>query len=233
MRKSPEQFVHDVLAGGLGVRHVVIGFDFRFGHERAGDAEGLAALGADYDFGVTRIEPVAWQGEVCSSSRVREAVAHGDVGLARDLLGIRSWSKAAWSRVSAVAASSAIPPRTSGPARGACGRPTASMRSVRLGMRASRSGTMRSRASGCVLLRWRRPVLEIHLFEREVDLYGRRLCCAFVERLRAETTFATVEDLKAQMNQDSVAARAGLAAQPHREPVRTTRPAGVHSLTLR
>ena len=79
MRKSPERFVHDVLAGGLGVRHVVVGFDFRFGHKRAGDAESLAALGAEYGFGVTRIEPVAWRGEVCSSSRVRAAVADGAV----------------------------------------------------------------------------------------------------------------------------------------------------------
>src|SRR5690606_20131780 len=87
MSKSPEQFVHDVLAGGLGVRHVVVGFDFRFGHKRVGDADLLAALGDEYGFGVTRIEPVAWRGEVCSSSRVRDAVARGDVALARDLLG--------------------------------------------------------------------------------------------------------------------------------------------------
>jgi riboflavin kinase / FMN adenylyltransferase len=55
-------------------------------------------------------------------------------------------------------------------------------------------------------------LLEIHLFGRDVDLYGRRLCCAFVERLRAEETFATVEALKAQMSKDSAAARAALAA---------------------
>src|SRR5918996_4896669 len=79
MSKSPEQFVHDVLAGGLGVRHVVVGFDFRFGHKRAGDADTLVALGHEYGFGVTRFEPVAWRGEVCSSSRIRAAVAKGDV----------------------------------------------------------------------------------------------------------------------------------------------------------
>ena len=87
MSKSPEQFVHDVLAGGLGVRHVVVGFDFRFGHRRAGDADLLAALGREYGFGVTLIEPVAWRGEVCSSSRIRAAIIRGDVALARDLLG--------------------------------------------------------------------------------------------------------------------------------------------------
>ena len=55
-------------------------------------------------------------------------------------------------------------------------------------------------------------LLEIHVFDRDLDLYGRRVCCAFVERLRAEETFATVAELKAQMEWDSAAARAALAA---------------------
>ena len=193
MCKSPEQFVHDVLAGGLGVRHVVVGFDFRFGHRRAGDAELLGALGAEYGFGVTCIEPVAWRGEVCSSSRVREAVASGDVSLARDLLGHPFLVEG---RVVA------------GDRRGReLGYPTANLRPGPRGLWPA-NGIYAVRAT------WdtRDRLLEIHLFEREVDLYGRRLCCAFVERLRAEATFATVEDLKIQMNQDSAAARAALAA---------------------
>ena len=55
-------------------------------------------------------------------------------------------------------------------------------------------------------------LLEVHLFDREVALYGRRLCCAFIERLRAEARFATIEDLKAQIDRDCAAARAALAA---------------------
>ena len=55
-------------------------------------------------------------------------------------------------------------------------------------------------------------LLEIHVFDRNLDLYGRRVCCAFVERLRAEETFATAEALKFQMDRDSAAARAVLAA---------------------
>jgi len=213
MSKSPEQFVHDVLAGGLGVRHVVVGFDFRFGHRRAGDAEVLAALGGEYGFGVTRIEPVAWRGEVCSSSRVREAVARGDVGQARDLLGHPFLVEG---RVVA------------GDRRGReLGYPTANLRPGRRGLWPA-NGIYAVRATwdarepvwhDAVASLGVRPtfggrdrLLEIHLFERDVDLYGRRLCCAFVERLRAEQTFATVEDLKAQMDQDSAAARAALAA---------------------
>ena len=201
MRKSPEQFVHDVLAGGLGVRHVVVGFDFRFGHKRAGDAEGLAALGADYDFGVTAIEPVAWRGEVCSSSRVREAVASGDLGLARDLLGhpfLVEGRVVAGDRrgreLGYPTANLRPGPRGLWPANGiyavratwGTGKPVWHDAVASLGVRPTFGGGDR--------------LLEIHLFEHEVD------------RLRAETTFATVEDLKAQMNHDSAAARAALAA---------------------
>jgi riboflavin kinase/FMN adenylyltransferase len=212
MTKSPEQFVHDVLAGGLGVRQVVVGFDFRFGHKRAGDADRLAALGREYGFGVTLIEPVAWHGEVCSSSRVREAVARGDVALARDLLGHPFLVEG---RVFA------------GERRGrALGYPTANLRPGRRGMWPADGiyavhaawNTGRPAWHDAVASLGVRPtfgggerLLEIHAFDHRVDLYGRRVCCAFVERLRAEERFATVGDLKAQMDRDGAAARAALA----------------------
>jgi riboflavin kinase / FMN adenylyltransferase len=213
MSKSPEQFVHDVLAGGLGVRHVVIGFDFRFGHKRAGDADTLAALGSDYGFEVTRIEPVAWRGEVCSSSRAREAVIEGDVVLARDLLGHPFLVEG---RVVA------------GERRGReLGYPTANLRPGRRGLWPA-NGIYAVRAAwdtdepvwhDAVASLGVRPtfgggerLLEIHVFDRDIDLYGRRLCCAFVERLRAEETFAAVAELEAQMERDGAAARAALAA---------------------
>ena len=85
--KTPQAFVHDVLAGGLGVRHVVIGYDFRFGYKAAGDATTLEALGREYEFGVSTVPAVQWQEAVCSSSRIRDAIAAGDVGQARELLG--------------------------------------------------------------------------------------------------------------------------------------------------
>ena len=60
--------------------------------------------------------------------------------------------------------------------------------------------------------------LEVHLFDREIDLYGQRICCAFVARLRPEARFESVEALKEQMALDCIQARAALAqhaAEPH------------------
>jgi riboflavin kinase / FMN adenylyltransferase len=215
MEKTPEQFVHDVLAGGLGARHVVVGYDFRFGHRRAGDVDRLRALGDEYGFGVTPLEPVAWRGEVCSSSRVRDAVALGEMALAHDLL---SQPFAVEGRVVA------------GDRRGReLGYPTANLRPPGrqvmwppAGIYAVRAGWReggRAQWHDAVASLGVRPTfggrdlrLEVHLFDRAIDLYGQRLCCGFVERLRGEETFATVDALKAQMDRDSVAARAALAA---------------------
>jgi riboflavin kinase/FMN adenylyltransferase len=214
MRKSPEAFVHDVLAGGLGIRHAVVGYDFRFGHRRAGDADTLLRLGEEYGFGVTCVDPVAWRGEVCSSSRVRAAVAAGDVVLARDLLGHPFLVEG---RV------------VVGDRRGReLGYPTANLRPGRRGlwpadgiyaMRAAWPGADGAVWHDAVASLGVRPtfgagdrLLEVHLFDREVALYGRRLCCAFIERLRAEARFATIADLKAQIDRDCAAARAALAA---------------------
>lgn len=212
-QKSPEAFVHDVLAGGLGIRHAVVGYDFRFGHKRMGDVDTLLALGEEYQFGVTKVEPVTWRGEVCSSSRVRAAVDAGDVTLAADLLGHPF-----------VVAGTVV----EGDRRGrGLGYPTANLRPRARrelwpapGIFAVRASWARSGPpdwqDGVASLGVRPTFggedlrLEVHLFDQEIDLYGRRLCCAFVARLRGEERFATVDALKVQMDRDSARARAVL-----------------------
>ncbi|HEX5078636.1 MAG TPA: bifunctional riboflavin kinase/FAD synthetase [Geminicoccaceae bacterium] len=212
--KSPEAFVHDVLAGGFGIRHAVVGYDFRFGYRAAGDVERLEALGHDHGFGLSRITPVTWRGEVCSSSRVRAAVEAGDVVLARDLLGHPFM---VGGRVVA------------GDRRGReLGYPTANLRpparralwprggiyAVRARARDRGEGWHDAVASlGCrPTFGGRDLVLEVHLFDYRADLYGEWLCCAFMERLRDEERFDSVEALKARMAQDCAEARAALAA---------------------
>jgi riboflavin kinase/FMN adenylyltransferase len=214
MAKTPEQFVHDVLAGGLGIRHAVVGYDFRFGNRRAGDVDQLGTLGAEYGFGVTRLEPVAWHGQVCSSSRIRAAVAAGEVALAHDLLGQpfavegRVVVGDRRGRELGYPTANLCPP-----ARRALW-PPAGIYAVRASWR---EGERMAWQDAVASLGWRPTFggkdlrLEVHLFDREIDLYGRRLCCAFVERLRDEETFASVAALKAQMDRDSAAARAALA----------------------
>lgn len=213
--KTPEAFVHDVLAGGLGIRHAVVGYDFRFGYQAAGDAAVLAALGDEYGFGVTVVEPVTWRGEVCSSSRIRKAVAVGDVVLAHDLLGHPFIVQGRVVR---------------GDRRGRdLGYPTANLRPPCKRVLWPKPGIYSVRAAWerAPQPLWRdavaslgvRPtfggtdlLLEVHLLDRAAELYGERLCCAFIERLRDEQAFASVEELKAQMAADCARARDVLAS---------------------
>jgi riboflavin kinase/FMN adenylyltransferase len=83
---TPEQFVRRVLAERLQARRIAVGTNFRFGVDRSGDADDLARLGAGLGIDV-RVVPMLWDGaERVSSSRIRRALAAGDIGEAERLL---------------------------------------------------------------------------------------------------------------------------------------------------
>ena len=81
------EFVRDTLVKCFGVREVIVGKDFRFGKDRAGDVETLISLGREYGFGVTAVDKLSLEGEVVSSSRIRSCLSEGNVKTAGLLLG--------------------------------------------------------------------------------------------------------------------------------------------------
>jgi len=84
---SAEEFVKTILVDKLGVRYLIIGDDFRFGHKRQGDFNLLQKMGMQFGFEVMPTETVLFNGERVGSSRVRNALAEGDLALAKQLLG--------------------------------------------------------------------------------------------------------------------------------------------------
>ncbi len=221
--KSPEAFVQDVLVHGLDIRHVVVGYDFRFGHKASGDAAMLVALGERHGFGVTRIDPVTWHGEICSSSRIRAVVANGDVVQAADLLGhpfvIEGRVVGGDRRGRELGYPTAnIRPADPGSPNGPALWPLAGVYAVRAAWQEDGRTIVADGAANIGL----RPtfndrqgrLLEIYLMDRSVDLYGKRLCCQLVERLRGEKAFADVELLKVQMAKDCEDAKTALAKVP-------------------
>jgi riboflavin kinase/FMN adenylyltransferase len=84
---SPEEFVKQVLVDGLKARWVLVGEDFRFGAEGAGDGETIRELGAKYGFRVTVVPPVVVDGEVVSTTLVREYLDRGNIAKTTELLG--------------------------------------------------------------------------------------------------------------------------------------------------
>ncbi|HFD16844.1 MAG TPA: hypothetical protein ENJ38_11150, partial [Rhodospirillales bacterium] len=87
MRLTAEAFVRRILCGAYRVAGVATGEDFRFGHRRAGDVTLLRRLGAAAGFAVEAVPKLVVEGAVCSSTRIRAALAAGDVRLASRLLG--------------------------------------------------------------------------------------------------------------------------------------------------
>ncbi|MGB3069732.1 MAG: bifunctional riboflavin kinase/FAD synthetase [Ottowia sp.] len=85
--QAPEDFIHEVLLEGLGVRYVLVGDDFRFGAKRAGDYAMLDAAGQRHGFDVARMMSYEVHGLRVSSSAVREALAAGNLKDAAALLG--------------------------------------------------------------------------------------------------------------------------------------------------
>ena len=221
--RSPEAFVKDVLGEGLGVRHVVVGYDFRFGHKASGDVAALINHGKRFGFGVSKVEPVTWHGEICSSSRIRTAVAEGDVATAADLLGHafivegRVVGGDRRGRKLGFPTANIRPPDPKSP-YGPVLWPEAGVYAVRAGWQ---EGDDTIVADGAANIGHRPTfddsqgrLLEIHLLDRKADLYGKRLCCQFVQRIRRELPFAEVEGLKAAMEKDCAAARDILARAP-------------------
>ena len=206
---TAEDFIARVLVGALAARHVVIGYDFYFGRNRAGTPETMRAAGARDGFGVTVIPPAAEDGEVFSSSSTRLHLAQGDVRGAARLLGRR------WSVVGEV---------VGGARRGTgLGFPTANIplprgTSLGHGIYAVRVHVGSERHDGAAYLGTRptydngMPVLEVFLFDFDGDLYGRTIEVEFVDFIRADRKFDSSEELVVQMQMDIARARDILAA---------------------
>lgn len=212
-RQDPEDFAAGVLRDGLGVRHVVVGADFRFGRGRAADAADLRALGSRLGFGVT-VAPLVTDSEGdYSSTATRAALAAGRPEEAARILGH-------WHRIEGIV--------EHGDKRGReLGFPTANialdgLHLPRFGVYAVladiTTGPHRGRHPGVASLGVRptfgggRPLLEVYLFDFAGDLYGADISVALVAFLRPELGFDSAEALIAQMREDEADARARLAA---------------------
>ncbi|WNL42843.1 bifunctional riboflavin kinase/FAD synthetase [Halomonas sp. PAMB 3264] len=199
------EFIDRVLIEGLGVKHLVVGDDFRFGCDRRGDFALLKAVGDEEGFAVEHTRTFTIEGERVSSSRVRTMLASGNFAAAQCLLG-RPYS------VSGRVVRDQQLGRT-------IGAPTANLpllpqpltlRGVFAVIAELADGR---RYSGVANVGFRptvgakRPTLEVHLFDFEGDLYGQRLTVYPCARLRGEVKFDDFDALKAQIQRDQARAR--------------------------
>lgn len=202
---SPVEFVDEIVLGRASAREVSVGADFRFGHQREGSVATLEELGRERTFEVKVVDLVQDDDGVISSARIRRMIDDGEVAAAAQLLG-REHSLAGQV--------------TRGEARGRdLGYPTANIR-LPDGMAVPADGIYAVRVRGAVTADGVaslgvRPtfgtegerLLEVHIFDYAGDLYGQELEIAFVQRLRGEEKFDSVDALVAQMEKDAADAR--------------------------
>ena len=209
---SADEFVETILVDGLGVKHLEVGDDFRFGCDRLGDFAFLQDAGQRHGFSVEAAQTVELDGLRVSSTQVRDALAAADFALAERLLGrpFRIGGRVLHGQKLARQ----------------LGTPTANVQLKRRRVPLSGVYLVSAEIDGKV---WPgvanigvRPTvagdgsahLEVHLLDFAGDLYGRRLTVEFHYKLREEQRFASLEALKSAIDADIAAARAHWHAQP-------------------
>ena len=199
-----------------GVRALIVGHDFRFGHKGEGSAEWCASEAGKFGFEVEIVAPVIVAGERVSSGLVRTALAAGDLARAAQLLGRPYSMRARVRRGASLGRTLGFPTANLGVDRRRTplsGIFAARVRSGALPVAAGSPGGWPAVASLGTrpTVNGVEPLLEVHLFDYQGDLYGAELEVEFVARLRDEQSFASLEAMVAQMHRDAAAARAALA----------------------
>jgi riboflavin kinase/FMN adenylyltransferase len=211
--ESAEDFVRDVLVSRLAARAVVVGHDFHFGHKRSGNVPMLAAMGGELDFDVLGMRLVGDDaGTEVSSTRIRGLLADGDVRKAASLLGrpheVRGTvdhGDARGRELGFPTANVGVPSEILLPADG-----------IYAGWYEGPEGETHAAAISL----GRRPtfydnvdtsLLEAYLLDFDGDLYDQPAKVRFVERMRGEVKFDSVDALIDQMNHDVANVRTVLA----------------------
>jgi len=213
--RSAEDFVQDVLLDGIGVSHVVCGYDFVFGHGRKGNSEMLLQRGIEAGFGFTSLPAVRdGQGEIFSSTRVRDLLAAGDPLGAAHVLGRHFEVDGRVEEGAKLGRTIGFP--TANLPLGEYAHPKRGVYAIRAGID---EGDNTVWVDGVANVGTRPTVdgtgvlLEAHLFDFDADLYGRNLRVALHGFIRPEKKFDGLDALKAQITEDCGTARR-ILAQP-------------------
>ena len=201
---SAETFLRDVLVASLHPEVVIAGYRTTFGHARVGTAELLRTQGALLGFQVEIIEPILVNGEPVSSTRIRHRLEEGDVETAALLLGYPYQMTGTVTHgdgrghlLGIPTANLEIPENKLIPADGVYAVEVTAPGVTRRGVMSIGNRPTVDRPHS----------LEVHLLDFHADLYGQPLTTTFLTRLRGIVSFATIDDLIAQIHRNIALAR--------------------------
>ena len=213
---SAESFIQDILVGALGAKDVVVGYDFRFGAKRAGDADMLKHFASSSGYEVHTLSPVSINEHVISSSMIRRELSDGHVhrlaqylGRPFDCDGVVIHGQKRGRELGFPTANLDVGDRfLPTPGIYAVWVQNQSKPAMPPTMGAASLGTNPTfEGDGSVHL-------EVYLLDFDADLYGDTLRVSFIEHIRPEQKFGSVETLIKQMNLDVDNARRVLSAYP-------------------
>lgn len=211
-RLSAVEFVRDVLVSQIGVSHMLVGHDHHFGKNREGDFQQLAELGNLYGFTVEQIMPVEINGVTISSTKIRAALAEGDMKTVGNYLGQPY-------QLNGIVVHGNKLGRT-------IGFPTANIELdettkilPKLGVYAVKV-TLRGKSLDGVMNIGKKPTVqqsekvnvEVYLFDFDEDIYGETLRVQVFDHIRPEKKFNSLDELKDQLRKDEETARSVLSA---------------------
>lgn len=210
-RLSAREFA-ELLVEHLRMKGLVVGPDFAMGRGREGNVTVLRALGRELGFGVEEVEPFTLDGEVVSSTGIRQALSQGEMKTASRLLGkyfrlcgrvesgVERGRQLGYPTANiAVDREHALPPDGVYATVGLLG-DEVYRSATNIGVRPTFDEGERT--------------IEVFLIDFAGDIYGQEVCIDFVERLRGEAKFGSVEELTAQIGRDVEQARAVLSRVP-------------------
>jgi riboflavin kinase/FMN adenylyltransferase len=204
-----DAFIRQILVHGMNARHIVVGDDFHFARKREGSIDDLLRTSSALQFDVDRVSSIIQDDVRVSSTEIRSALANGNLPRATSLLG-RPY------RMSGRIMKGRQVGRTLGYA-------TANVdlrrrQSAVLGIFAVRvSGLAEGFVDGVASVGTRptfdleKPLLEVHLFDFDRDIYGEYIHVDFIGHIRDEEKYDSIDELVAQMNKDAENARSILA----------------------
>jgi len=197
----PERFVEDVLIGGLGMRALIVGRDFRYGAKRAGDFAALEAASKRHGFSLEAMDDVEFEGRRVSSSAVRAALKAGDLRGAERLLGHPYTISGRVAHGAKLGRGLGFPTANIVLRRPP---PIAGIFVVEVdGYGHGVASVGRRPTINPVAI----PLLEVHLFDRDEDLYGEHLRVRFLKKLRDEEKYDGLPALRAAIARDARQAR--------------------------
>ena len=199
---TSDEFIKKILVDDIGASHIVVGHDHKFGKDRLGDAEKLKELGRKYNFGVTSVPAEKIDGQILSSTKIREALFNGDIDSANMFLG-RNYS------FGGTVVKGAQRGRT-------LGFPTANIKLSdprkaipKKGVYAVTCKCQDKMEKGIMNIGMRPTfgdinelVIEVNLFNFSKDIYGEEIFIDFIKRMRDERKFDSKEDLIHQIELD-------------------------------